>query len=311
MSYDLNLISSLISAQIRGRLAERNDNINTFYTLEAQAKSSNRHRTCIISATSGEKWTYAEAYEIVLKYGTWLKHKGVQKDEVVAMDFVNSEVFLWVWFGLWSIGAKPAFINYNLTGAPLFHTIRTSTARLVVVDDNGKNKYQESTMAEHGFATVSSSAGQQENQAIYGFNGDASQVPRSVQEHTSKNASQNQTNENTTDPQRKRLELVFFDKRLENHILSLPPTRLPDSERSGQEISSMAMLIYTSGTTGLPKAAIMSWGKVYIGSKFASGWIGLKPTDVLYTSMPLYHGSASVLGKLRCTFSLLPSFRHV
>ena len=62
-------------------------------------------------------------------------------------------------------------------------------------------------------------------------------------------------------------------------------------------MSSMAMLIYTSGTTGLPKAAIMSWGKARIGSRFAQGWIDLKPTDVLYTSMPLYHSAASVLGE--------------
>jgi acyl-CoA synthetase (AMP-forming)/AMP-acid ligase II len=53
----------------------------------------------------------------------------VQSGEVVAMDFVNSELFIWVWFGLWSIGAKPAFINYNLTNRPLVHTIKTSTAR--------------------------------------------------------------------------------------------------------------------------------------------------------------------------------------
>lgn len=78
----------------------------------------------------GNSWTYRQAYEIVLKYGTYFKQKyGIQKNEVVAMDFVNSELFIWVWFGLWSIGAKPAFINYNLTNKPLVHTIKTSTAR--------------------------------------------------------------------------------------------------------------------------------------------------------------------------------------
>lgn len=286
-----------MTATVKGRLAERNDKISLFYTLEAQAQSSNGHRPWIISGQSGEKWTYTEAYEIILQYGTWLKSKGVQKEEVVAMDFVNSEVFIWVWFGLWSIGAKPAFINYNLTGAPLFHTIRTSTARLVLVDKNGKEKFEESIMAEHGFATVPPTAEQQDNQKVYGFNSDPSQIPLAVQKQASKSSAlQNQTEDSTAAPERRKLEIVFFDKRLENHILSLPPTRVPDAERGGQTLSSMAMLIYTSGTTGLPKAAIMSWGKAGNGSKFAQGWIGLKNTDVLYTSMPLYHSAASVLG---------------
>lgn len=40
----------------------------------------------------------------------------------------------------------------------------------------------------------------------------------------------------------------------------------------------------------------MAWGKATLGSKFTSGWIPLKKSDVVYTSMPLYHSSASVLG---------------
>jgi acyl-CoA synthetase (AMP-forming)/AMP-acid ligase II len=40
----------------------------------------------------------------------------------------------------------------------------------------------------------------------------------------------------------------------------------------------------------------MSWGKAFTGAKFVASWIGIKPTDVLYTSMPLYHSAASVLG---------------
>lgn len=318
VSYDYELLSSLVSAHIRGRLDERNDRISLFYALEAQATSANRHRPWIISAHSGEQWTYAEAYEIVLQYAAWLKTKGVRKEDVVAIDFMNSDVFIWLWFALWSIGAKPAFINYNLTGAPLFHTVRTSTARLVLVDKHGRDKFEESTMAEHGFATVPPIDGQKDNHRVYGFSSDLPELPRAVHAHAHPTnvTSQNSTVNATPEPRRStyllahtltaqltlclhsaQLEIVFFDKRLENHILSLPPTRVADSERGGQQVSSMAMLIYTSGTTGLPKAAIMSWGKARIGSRFAQGWINLKPTDVLYTSMPLYHSAASVLGK--------------
>jgi len=206
------------------------------------------------------------------------------------MDFVNSEVFIWVWFGLWSIGAKPAFINYNLTGGPLIHTLKTSSARLVLVDENGKEKFQESIMAEHGFEATPSSTNQAEgNRTMYGYGSDASQPLQAVQKQTSLSSPEDQAKE-------RKLEIVFFDKRLENYILSLKPNRVPNSERGNQQRHNMAMLIYTSGTTGLPKAAIMSWGKASMGSNFTSRWIGLKATDVLYTAMPLYHSAASVLG---------------
>lgn len=92
------------------------------------------------------------------------------------------------------------------------------------------------------------------------------------------------------------LEVVFFDPALESEILSTQPIRLPNSERANQKRDDMAMLIYTSGTTGLPKPAVMAWGKATLGSEFTAGWIGLKKGEVMYTSMPLYHSSASVLG---------------
>jgi len=47
--------------------------------------------------------------------------------------------FLFVWLGLWSIGAKVAHINYNLTGEPLLHSVWTATSRLLLVDEEVKD----------------------------------------------------------------------------------------------------------------------------------------------------------------------------
>lgn len=83
----------------------------------------------------GHQWTYKETYDTVLKYGSWLrKTYAIEKGEVVAIDFMNSPTFVFLWMGLWSIGARPAFINYNLTAEPLLHTIKSSTARVVIVE---------------------------------------------------------------------------------------------------------------------------------------------------------------------------------
>ncbi|KAH7078990.1 hypothetical protein BKA63DRAFT_507522 [Paraphoma chrysanthemicola] len=283
IAHDVPLLASYIRATINGIANERRDALNLFYELESHVQSSRSNHPWIIF--QGRTWTYAQAYDIVLKYGVWFKHKGVEKDEIVAMDFVNSEIFIWVWYGLWSIGAKPAFINYNLTGKPLVHTIKTSTARLVLVDEHAKDNFNEDVLREHGFTSL----GDQK----FGFDMDASEIPRSVRNQT--------TAGQAIDPGvaeakvQRQIEIVHFDKTLETQILSLPSTRQPDSARAGQTSSSMAMLIYTSGTTGLPKPAVMAWGKCGMGARFTSLWIGLK-NEIVYTSMPLYHSSASVLG---------------
>ena len=90
----------------------------------------------------GKTWTNKEAYDIVLSYGTWLKTEyGIAPREVVAMDFMNSPVFIFLWLGIWSLGATPAFINYNLIGNPLLHSVKVSTARILFVDNNVKPRF--------------------------------------------------------------------------------------------------------------------------------------------------------------------------
>jgi acyl-CoA synthetase (AMP-forming)/AMP-acid ligase II len=295
VAQDLAVVYKVVRAAIDGSQNERRDTLNLFYALEAHATSNRSGHPWIIF--QGQTWTYAQGYDVVLRYGSWLKSQGVEKDDIVAMDFVNSETFIWVWFGLWSIGAKPAFINTNLTGTPWVHTIKTSTARLVLVDENAKDKFQDDVMKEHGFTPL--------GERKFEFEMDTSNIPRSVRSQTT-------TSEEKATQQ---LQIIQFDKALEAQILTCPPTRQPDSARQGQIRTSMAMLIYTSGTTGLPKAAVMPWGKCSVGAKVVSQYLSLGTSDVLYTSMPLYHSSASVLGVCAClragsTISLSAKFSH-
>ncbi len=72
---------------------------------------------------------------MALRYGAWLrKRHGVLERDIVAFEHQNSETFIFLWFGIWAIGAKPAFINYNLQGAALTHTLRVSTAKIAIID---------------------------------------------------------------------------------------------------------------------------------------------------------------------------------
>ncbi|QSZ32192.1 hypothetical protein DSL72_001763 [Monilinia vaccinii-corymbosi] len=133
LSYDYQLFGAIMKAQTFTLRRESEDRLNMFYVLEEHAQGKFANDTFMIF--EGKKWTFKETYDIVLKFGTWLKNThNIKPEEIVAMDFTNSDKYFFLWFGLWSIGAKPAFINYNLTGKVLSHCIKVSTARLCIVD---------------------------------------------------------------------------------------------------------------------------------------------------------------------------------
>ncbi|KAJ5959933.1 AMP-dependent synthetase/ligase [Penicillium vulpinum] len=135
LSYDLSLLKGLVTMKVRSRVAERGDRLNLFYTLEAYALNPKTADSDFI-VYNGRTTSFYEGYIIILRYGAWFKNvHGIKPKEIVAIDFMNSSTFIFMMLGLWSIGAIPAFINYNLSGKPLIHSIRTSTARLLIVDE--------------------------------------------------------------------------------------------------------------------------------------------------------------------------------
>ncbi|KAM6426113.1 long-chain fatty acid transport protein 2 [Liasis olivaceus] len=74
---------------------------------------------------------------------------------------------------------------------------------------------------------------------------------------------------------------------------------VPESWRSNVTFRSPALYIYTSGTTGLPKAAVITHQRTLL----ASGLIiasGVTSEDIIYTTLPLYHSSALLLGVNGC-----------
>jgi len=134
-SYDLGLIKGGVLSARKTKGIEKTGRWNYFYTLEDQALDPTQGQRLFL-IYEGRQWTYRQFYDNALRYGQWLKTKhAVVQDEVVALDCMNRPNFIFIWFGLWSIGAKVAFMNYNLTGAPLLHSVKTSTARLLLVDE--------------------------------------------------------------------------------------------------------------------------------------------------------------------------------
>lgn len=62
--------------------------------------------------------------------------------------------------------------------------------------------------------------------------------------------------------------------------------------------------IFTSGTTGLPKASITTHMKVFrAGTQFGVNVMSLKPEDIYYCALPLYHSNALTVGFGSCLSS--------
>ena len=137
---------------------EKKDRINVFYTFEEHAKDpKTAERLFLLVPTDPEnpdkqtQWTYAEAYDTVLKWAAWLKERhGVQKNEMIAMDFTNKPQFIWLWFALWSLGAIPALINSNLRDKAFTHCVRVSSSRLLLIDPQIREVLNDETRAALG-----------------------------------------------------------------------------------------------------------------------------------------------------------------
>ena len=115
-------------------IRQRAGRVSLFYVLEERAQSkADAGRPFILF--KDRTWTYAQAHEMALRYGHWLKTRfNVKKGDIIALDFMNSDDYVFLTFGLWAIGAKPAFINYNLTGNALVHCVKAAMVRLLIVD---------------------------------------------------------------------------------------------------------------------------------------------------------------------------------
>ncbi|RYP24347.1 hypothetical protein DL765_000611 [Monosporascus sp. GIB2] len=132
--YDRKLTRGYLRALLHHRFREWKDRCNSFYRLEHLARDMSAAGRPFLLYNE-RTWTYAEAYEMALKYGNYLKTKfGLKPKDIVALDMQNSDHFVLLAFGLWSIGAKPAFINYNLTGDALTHCLKVAEAALMLVD---------------------------------------------------------------------------------------------------------------------------------------------------------------------------------
>lgn len=105
--------------------------------------------------TRERSYTYRDVQEQACQYAHYFLSKGVKKGDLVAFYLQNRAEFLIAWIGLWSIGAAPAAINYNLSDEALVYCLKISGARIVLVDEDATcranvEKIQATLAAEAG-----------------------------------------------------------------------------------------------------------------------------------------------------------------
>jgi acyl-CoA synthetase (AMP-forming)/AMP-acid ligase II len=108
------------------------ENRQSVYYLFEESSFRRGNEECIWSC--GGSYTWNRAYDRVNQYGNWFVSHGVKSGDLVAFYLANSPDFIFAWFGLLSIGAAPAFVNYNLSGNSLLHCLKISEAKLMLVD---------------------------------------------------------------------------------------------------------------------------------------------------------------------------------
>ncbi|KAL2018719.1 hypothetical protein VTK56DRAFT_425 [Thermocarpiscus australiensis] len=134
LTYDLNMLRSIVPTVLSMAWWANRGRLNFFYRLEDLATSKSSENRVFLRFED-KTYTYAQTYDTVLRYAHWLKERrGIQKGELVALDFQNTDTFIFLLFALWALGAVPALLNYNLSGKPLVHCVEKATARLALVD---------------------------------------------------------------------------------------------------------------------------------------------------------------------------------
>jgi fatty-acyl-CoA synthase len=89
-------------------------------------------------------------------------------------------------------------------------------------------------------------------------------------------------------------EFACAARDIEGRLRHCSGESLSESERRPVTIEDRALYIYTSGTTGLPKAAVVSHGRVMQWSHWFAGMLHTQPTDRMYDCLPMYHSVGGV-----------------
>ncbi len=211
------------------------------------------------------RFTYREANLLANRYAEAYRAAGLRKGQVVALVLENRPELYWHFFGLSKLGVTVALVNSHAVGKPLAHAIRICNPKRVVVGSEVLAQFD----------------------AVRGELADVL-APRD-------GAGAGASVDVDVDPDGPAVSGVpAWSERLPPSLSSLARDPI---ETGLHTLGDLAAYIYTSGTTGAPKAALVKHHRFYRAGRIWGGFaLELRPGDVLYISLPLYHGNAMIIG---------------
>ncbi|MFI5307228.1 MAG: long-chain-acyl-CoA synthetase [Polyangiales bacterium] len=201
------------------------------------------------------RYSYAQANAAINRHAHVYAELGVRRGDVVALCLENRPELLWHVFGLHKLGAVTSLLNTQLAGDVLVHAISVCEPSRLVV---GSELWA-------GFAEIRMRLGPLGRDAVY-VDVDPDQAG-----------------------ERGAHEAPSFDV-----LVAEAPATNPETTAQ-HKLSDLAAYIYTSGTTGLPKAALVKHERFSRAGIAWSGAMGLRPGDVMYDCLPLYHANGLIL----------------
>ncbi|MDX1466049.1 MAG: long-chain-acyl-CoA synthetase [Halomonas sp.] len=202
--------------------------------------------------------SYAEVDARANQVARVLADRGLSRGDVCALAMENRPEFFCVWFGMVKLGVVVAFINTQISGAPLAHALATTEAKAAVVGQECLDNF----LGHDADADAERPA-----LPLWLLEDPELAPPASLPEG---------------------VEAALGDA-----LEAASSEAVPASWREGITAETPTLLIFTSGTTGLPKAAIYSHMRWLSSGDVMVETIGAAPEDVFYCCLPLYHGAAA------------------
>ncbi|POY70016.1 hypothetical protein BMF94_6980 [Rhodotorula taiwanensis] len=266
LSSDLRVVFGATKAKVKLDRAQKQDKNSLWYLFEDAAKQR-KGADCLVC--EGRTLSWDEVYNRAHQLANWMLEQGLQRGETIAIFLQNKPAYPILWLACLAIDVIPAFINYNLTDKGLTHCISVAKPRLVVFDAD----------LAAPIADIASDLANAHSDLRFVrwvdefYSGSPGEKSISLPDEVSAK------------------EVVLTEAELSRCSAS----RVPDERRNGITWHSTCMLIYTSGTTGLPKAAIVLHSRCRGAAQFWTTVNRFGPDTRIYTPMPLYHSTASVL----------------
>lgn len=200
-----------------------------------------------------QRFTYAEVERIANRYANAMLARGLRAGDVCALAMENRPDFFFCWFALSKLGVTTAFINYHLTGKPLVHALESTGAKAVIIGEECLKVFLDTSETAAYPCWLVPDAEKPADSAFPGY----------------------------------------LDSGFASAVAAASDARPDRALRVGIKAEDDMLYIFTSGTTGLPKAARYSHMRWMTSGDVMKVTLEVKPEDVFYCCLPLYHGAAA------------------